>query len=67
MKPQTAICRLSNSRKIFVKKVNFLLQAEKYIRENGTEALEKLFASKEEKYIKESGTEALEKLIVSKV
>ncbi|XP_057416135.1 uncharacterized protein LOC130710789 isoform X2 [Lotus japonicus] len=66
MKPQTAICRLSNSRKIFVKKVNFLLQAEKYIRENGTEALEKLFASKEEKYIKESGTEALEKLIVSK-
>ena len=46
MKPQTAINRLNKWRKFFVKKENFLLQAEKFINENGTEALEKLIASK---------------------
>ncbi|XP_057421694.1 uncharacterized protein LOC130715590 isoform X2 [Lotus japonicus] len=44
MKPQTDICRW---RKFFVKKENFLLQEEKYIKDNGTEALEKFNASKD--------------------
>ncbi|XP_027346818.1 uncharacterized protein LOC113858381 isoform X2 [Abrus precatorius] len=42
---QAVICRLNNWRKFFVKKDNFLLHAERYIQENGTEALEKLIAS----------------------
>ncbi|XP_057416138.1 uncharacterized protein LOC130710791 isoform X2 [Lotus japonicus] len=45
-KPQTAICRLNKWRKFFVKKENFSLLAEKYVKKNGTEAFEKLITSK---------------------
>ncbi|KAK7363055.1 hypothetical protein VNO77_05184 [Canavalia gladiata] len=44
--PQAIIFRLSNSRKFSVKKDKFLLYAERDIKENGTEALEKFIASK---------------------
>ncbi|KAL9329201.1 hypothetical protein ACSQ67_004204 [Phaseolus vulgaris] len=44
--PQAAIRSLNNWRKFFVKKDNFLLHAEKYVEENGAEALMKLIASK---------------------
>ncbi|XP_045819319.1 uncharacterized protein LOC123912790 [Trifolium pratense] len=42
MKPQIVTCW----RKCFVEKDNFLMNAERYMKENGTEALEKLIASK---------------------
>ncbi|CAJ2678204.1 unnamed protein product [Trifolium pratense] len=42
MKPQIVTCW----RKCFVEKDNFLMHAERYMKENGTEALEKLIASK---------------------
>ncbi|XP_020222390.1 uncharacterized protein LOC109804888 isoform X1 [Cajanus cajan] len=46
LNPHAVICRLNNWRKFFVKKDDFLLHAERYVKENGTEALEKLIASK---------------------
>jgi len=49
--PQAAIRSLNNWRKFFVKKDNFLLHAEKYVEENGAEALMKLIASKVNIYI----------------
>ncbi|GAU30528.1 hypothetical protein TSUD_65380 [Trifolium subterraneum] len=63
MKPLLVICW----RKCFVEKDNFLMHAERYMKENGTEALENLIASKtngerfqtEHKDIKDS--EAIEK------
>ncbi|KAK7363054.1 hypothetical protein VNO77_05183 [Canavalia gladiata] len=48
--PKAIICWLNNLRKFFVKKDYFLLHAERYIKENGTEALEKLIASKSTTY-----------------
>jgi hypothetical protein len=42
MKPQIVTCW----RKCFVEKDNFIMHAERYMKENGTEALEKLIASK---------------------
>lgn len=51
IKPQIVACRLSNYWKnVFVEKENFLLHAERYMKENGTEALEKLIASKVNSY-----------------
>ncbi|KAK7368860.1 hypothetical protein VNO80_10892 [Phaseolus coccineus] len=49
--PQAAIRGLNNWRKFFVKKDNFLLHAERYVEENGAEALMKLIASKVNIYI----------------
>jgi len=49
--PQAAIRSLNNWRKFFVKKDDFLLHAERYVEENGTEALTKLIASKVNIYI----------------
>lgn len=47
MKPQIVTWRLNNFwRKCFVEKDDFLLHAERFMKENGTEALEKLIASK---------------------
>ncbi|CAK8577928.1 unnamed protein product [Lathyrus sativus] len=47
MKLQIFAWRFNNYwRKIFVEKDDFLIHAERYLRENGTEALEKLVASK---------------------
>ncbi|OIV93138.1 hypothetical protein TanjilG_20800 [Lupinus angustifolius] len=46
LKPQAVISRLKNWKKLFVKKQDFLQHAERYIEENGTEALAKLIASK---------------------
>jgi len=47
MKLQIVTWRLNNHwRKCFVEKDNFLMHAERYMKENGTEALEKLIASK---------------------
>ncbi|XP_054802660.1 uncharacterized protein LOC129306217 isoform X3 [Prosopis cineraria] len=46
MNPQAVISRFSDWKKIFVEKEDFLMQAEKYITQNGTEGLEKLIASK---------------------
>ncbi|XP_054802659.1 uncharacterized protein LOC129306217 isoform X2 [Prosopis cineraria] len=40
------ISRFNNWKKIFVEKEDFIMQAEKYMTQNGTEALEKLIASK---------------------
>lgn len=51
LNPQAIICRLNNWRKFFVKKDDFLLHVERYLNENGTEALEKLIASKVNIYI----------------
>ncbi|XP_019423866.1 PREDICTED: uncharacterized protein LOC109333068 isoform X2 [Lupinus angustifolius] len=48
LKPQAVISRLKNWKKLFVKKQDFLQHAERYIEENGTEALAKLIASKKE-------------------
>ncbi|TKY59435.1 HVA22 protein a [Spatholobus suberectus] len=50
LNPQAVICRLNNWKKFFFKKDNFLLHAERYVKENGTEALEKLIASKNTTY-----------------
>ncbi|XP_019423868.1 PREDICTED: uncharacterized protein LOC109333068 isoform X4 [Lupinus angustifolius] len=47
LKPQAVISRLKNWKKLFVKKQDFLQHAERYIEENGTEALAKLIASKD--------------------
>ncbi|CAI8617986.1 unnamed protein product [Vicia faba] len=47
MKLQIVVWRFNNYwRKCFVEKDEFLMHAERYMRENGTEALEKLIASK---------------------
>ncbi|XP_054802657.1 uncharacterized protein LOC129306216 isoform X2 [Prosopis cineraria] len=46
MNPQAVISRFSDWKKIFVEKEDFLMQAEKYITQNGTEGLEKLIVSK---------------------
>ncbi|KAE9597095.1 hypothetical protein Lalb_Chr16g0383011 [Lupinus albus] len=46
LKPQAVISRLKNWKKLFVKKQDFLQHAERFIEENGTEALAKLIASK---------------------
>ena len=51
MKPQVVICKLKNWRKLFAKKENFLLHAERFIQENGTEALEKMIASEVNSYL----------------
>jgi hypothetical protein len=42
MKPQI----ITYWRKCFVERDNFIMHAERYMKENGTEALEKLIASK---------------------
>ncbi|XP_061359990.1 uncharacterized protein LOC133304036 isoform X3 [Gastrolobium bilobum] len=68
MKPHAVTSRLNNWRKFFAKKENFLLHAERYIKENGIEALEKLIADKangkalqtEHKDIKDSTTNKLD-------
>ncbi|KAH1236284.1 HVA22-like protein a [Glycine max] len=52
LNPQAIICRLNNWRKFFVKKDDFLLHVERYLNENGTEALEKLIASKNTNLLK---------------
>lgn len=49
--PQAILSSLNNWRKIFVKKDNFLLHADRYLEDNGTEALMKLIASKVNIYI----------------
>ncbi|XP_058758155.1 uncharacterized protein LOC131631378 isoform X2 [Vicia villosa] len=47
MKLQIVVWRFSNYwRKCFVEKDEFLMHAERYVKENGTQALEKLIASK---------------------
>ncbi|CAL0313991.1 unnamed protein product [Lupinus luteus] len=46
LKPQAVISRLKNWKKLFVNKQDFLQHAGRYIEENGTEALEKLIATK---------------------
>jgi len=47
MKLQIVTWRLNNYwRKFFVEKDDFLMHTERYMKENGTEALEKLIASK---------------------
>jgi len=52
MKPQVVTWRLNNYwRKWFCKKDKFLMHAEKYMKENGTEALEKLIANKVNSYV----------------
>ncbi|KAL2343863.1 hypothetical protein Fmac_005148 [Flemingia macrophylla] len=50
LNPHTVICRLNNWRELFVKKDDFLLHAEMYVKKNGTEALEKLITSKNTTY-----------------
>ncbi|KAK7319503.1 hypothetical protein RJT34_04224 [Clitoria ternatea] len=56
---QVVICRLNNWKKFFVKKDNFLLHAERYIKENGIEALEKLLASQNTTCKSDEGTNAI--------
>lgn len=47
MKPHIVTWRLNDYwMKCFVEKDNFLMHAERYISENGTEALEKVIANK---------------------
>ncbi|KAL2344712.1 hypothetical protein Fmac_005997 [Flemingia macrophylla] len=50
LNPHTVICRLNNWRELFVKKDDFLLHVGMYVKENGTEALEKLITSKNTTY-----------------
>jgi len=49
--PEAIIRSFNNWRKSFVKKDNFLVHAERYLEEYGTEALMKLIASKVNIYI----------------
>lgn len=52
MKLQIVQWRFNNFwRKCFVEKDDFLMHAERYMRENGTEALEKLIASQVNSYV----------------
>ncbi|KAI9121579.1 hypothetical protein K1719_008612 [Acacia pycnantha] len=46
MNPQAVISRFISWKNIFAKKEDFIMQVEKYITQNGTEALEKLIAKK---------------------
>ncbi|KAK4271339.1 hypothetical protein QN277_020046 [Acacia crassicarpa] len=46
MNPQTVISRFRSWKNIFSKKEDFKMQAEKYIKQNGTETFEQLLASK---------------------
>jgi len=47
MKPHIVTWRLNDYwTKCFVEKDNFLMHAERYMKENGTDALEKLIANK---------------------
>lgn len=46
MNPQAVISRFRNLQNIFAKKEDFMVEAEKYITQNGTEALEKLISGK---------------------
>jgi hypothetical protein len=46
MKLQIVTWRSNNWKKWFFDKDDFLMHAERYMKENGTEALEKLIASK---------------------
>jgi len=52
MIPQITTWRLNNYwRKWFCEKDNFLMHAERYMKENGTEDLEKLIANKVNSYV----------------
>jgi len=52
LKPKIVTWRLNNCwRKCFVEKDNFLTHVERYMKENGTEALEKIIASKVNNYV----------------
>jgi hypothetical protein len=52
MKPQIVSWGLNSFwKKWFFEKDNFLMHAERYMKENGTEALEKLIASKVNSYV----------------